>query len=264
VEAENLVRVFGRVTAVAGVSFDVRQGEFFALLGPNGAGKTTTLQMLSTLLRPTSGTARIFGADVVRQPAAVRLGLGMVFQEPALDDRLTAPENLRIHAALYRIPRAEVAERVREALAWGELTEVASRTLRSFSGGMKRRLELARALMHRPRLLFLDEPTLGLDPQGRRHLWDRIEQLRDQGLTVLMTTHYLQEAEACDRVGIIDDGRLIALGTPSDLKAGAAGGPQATLEDVFIELTGRQLRDEQAGARARMIGFAKRGGEHTR
>lgn len=264
IDARDLVRSFGRVEAVSGVSFSVAQGEFFALLGPNGAGKTTTVQMLTTLLRPSSGSARVFGNDTIERSARVRSALGMVFQEPALDDRLTAGENLEIHGALYRIPRSELRERVGEALDWAALAEVGTRTVRSFSGGMKRRLELARALMHRPRLLFLDEPTLGLDPQGRRHLWERIERLRGQGLTVFMTTHYLQEAEACDRVGIIDGGKLIALGTPTELKEQAGAGSGASLEDVFIELTGRQLRDEEAGPRARMLGFAKRGGEHTR
>jgi ABC-2 type transport system ATP-binding protein len=264
VEAVDLSRRFGKVEAVSGVSFDVGSGEFFALLGPNGAGKTTTLQMLTTLLRPTSGTARVFGADIAKQPAIVRSTLGMVFQEPALDDRLTARENLEMHGALYRIPRRELRARVDEALEWGALSDAAKRPVRSFSGGMKRRLELGRALMHRPSLLFLDEPTLGLDPQGRRHLWERIERLRGQGLTVFMTTHYLQEAEACDRVGIIDGGRLIALGTPADLIRRVGGGPETSLEDVFIELTGRGLRDDEAGARERMLGFAKRGGEHTR
>lgn len=264
IEAVELTREFEGVTAVSGVSFEVPRGEFFALLGPNGAGKTTTLQMLSTLLRPSSGSARVFGADTVRQAPMVRAQLGMVFQEPALDERLTARENLEMHATLYRIPRSEVRPRVDEALAWAQLTEVGKRVLRSFSGGMKRRLELARALMHRPRLLFMDEPTLGLDPQGRRHLWERIGQLRGQGLTVFMTTHYLQEAEACHRVGIIDHGELIALGTPAELKRKLGDTDEASLEDVFIELTGRQLRDEEAGPRARLLGFAKRGGEHTR
>lgn len=246
------------------MSFSVLPGEFFALLGPNGAGKTTTLQMLGTLLRPSSGQARVFGEDTVRRSAEVRSMLGMVFQEPALDDRLTARENLDIHAALYRIHGEERRERARDALEWGALAEAGGRTLRTFSGGMKRRLELARALMHRPRLLFLDEPTLGLDPQGRRHLWERIERLRGQGLTVFMTTHYLHEAEACDRIGIIDHGTLVALGTPTELKEQVGLGSEGNLEDVFIELTGRQLRDEEAGPRARMLGFAKRGGEHTR
>lgn len=264
IEAIDLVRRFGKVEAVSGVSFGVAQGEFFALLGPNGAGKTTTLQMLTTLLKPTSGSASVFGHDIGKAAARVRSSLGMVFQEPALDDRLTALENLEIHGALYRIPPREVRARAGEALDWAALAEVGRRTVRTFSGGMKRRLELARALMHRPRLLFLDEPTLGLDPQGRRHLWERIEQLRGQGLTVFMTTHYLQEAEACDRVGIIDGGKLIALGSPAELKSQASSEAEVSLEDVFIELTGRKLRDEEAGPRARMLGFAKRGGEHTR
>lgn len=264
IAAESLTRSFGAVEAVSGVSFEVAPGEFFALLGPNGAGKTTTLQMLSTLLRSSAGSARVFGADTVRQAAQVRSTLGVVFQEPALDDSLTAGENLQIHAALYGIPASEVRARISEALEWGALTEVGNRIVRSFSGGMKRRLELARALMHRPRLLFLDEPTLGLDPQGRRNLWERIEQLRGQGLTVFMTTHYLLEAEACDRVGIIDGGQLVALGSPDELKRQLGRGADVSLEDVFIELTGRQLRDEEAGPRTRMLGFAKRGGEHTR
>jgi ABC-2 type transport system ATP-binding protein len=263
-EARGLTRGFGQVEAVSGVSFSVGQGEFFALLGPNGAGKTTTLHMLSTLLAPTAGSARVFGADTTHEPAKVRAALGMVFQEPALDDRLTARENLRLHASLYKIARAEVRARVEEALDWGSLAQAGDRTVRSFSGGMKRRLELARALMHRPRLLFLDEPTLGLDPQGRLHLWERIEQLRGQGLTVLMTTHYLHEAESCDRVGIIDGGSLIALGTPEEIKRRAGAATEASLEDVFIELTGRRLRDDEAGPRARLLGFAQRGGEHTR
>lgn len=264
IEAVDLGRRYGDLEAVTGVDFVVQPGEFFALLGPNGAGKTTIVQMLSTLLRPSSGRASVFGADTVREAARVRAVLGMVFQEPALDDRLTARENLAIHADLYRIAGSDKRSRIDEALEWGALNEAGDRTVRSFSGGMKRRLELGRALMHRPRLLFLDEPTLGLDPQGRRHLWQHIEQLRGQGLTVFMTTHYLEEAEACDRIGIMDGGRLIALGTPVELKARAGGGPDTTLEDVFIELTGHELRDEEAGPRARMLGFAKRGGEHTR
>ena len=264
IAASDLVRRFGEVEAVRGVSLEVAAGEFFALLGPNGAGKTTTVQMLTTLLRPDSGRARIFGADTVAEAAAVRAGLGMVFQEPALDDRLSARENLQIHAALYRIPKAEVEDRIAEALEWASLVDAGQRTLRTFSGGMKRRLELARALMHRPRILFLDEPTLGLDPQGRRHLWERIERLRGRGLTVFMTTHYLQEAEVCDRVGIMDDGRMVAAGGVEELKATAGIGTDASLEDVFIELTGRRLRDEEAGPRARMLDFARRGGEHTR
>ena len=289
--ADRLGRRYGDVTAVESFSLAIRPGEFFALLGPNGAGKTTTLHMLTTMVRPTAGTASVFGLDVVRQAHAVRRLLGMVFQDPALDDRLTAKENLEIHAVLYGIGRSERAHVIERALEWAALTEARDRRVRSFSGGMKRRLELARALTHSPRVLFLDEPTTGLDPQGRRNLWEHIAALREGGMTVLMTTHNLPEAEACDRVGIMDAGRLVAVGTPRELVAryggAGAGGAEvampgpgrldqnapgqaprdsepADLEDVFIALTGKQLRDEQATARDRLVSFAKRGGEHTR
>lgn len=256
-----LRRTFGKVEAVAGLSLEVQKGEFFALLGPNGAGKSTTLHMLTTILRPTSGTATVMGYDVVRQAALVRRQLGMVFQDPALDDRLTARENLRIHAVLYGLPRSTWKAAVEHALEWGELSDVGDRRVRLYSGGMKRRLELARALMHHPHLLCLDEPTIGLDPQGRHHLWERIADLRTHGMTVLMTTHNLNEAEACDRVGIIDGGKLIAMGEPRAL---AAENGAADLEDLFLKLTGKKLRDEQATGRERLIAFAKKGGENTR
>lgn len=215
--ADRLGRRYKDVVAVESISFEVAPGEFFALLGPNGAGKTTTLHMLTTLTVPTSGSAQVMGFDVVRQPAEVRRRLGMVFQDPALDDRLTAWENLEIHAVLYGIRGPDRRAAIERSLEWASLAEVGKRRVRSFSGGMKRRLELARALMHGPRVLFLDEPTIGLDPQGRRHLWERIAALREAGMTVLMTTHNLPEAEACDRVGIIDAGRLVAIGSPAEL-----------------------------------------------
>jgi ABC-2 type transport system ATP-binding protein len=264
VECHDLKRSFGSFEAVKGLSFEVQEGEFFAFLGPNGAGKTTTLHMLTTMLLPSSGDAKILGFDVLQQPRRVRAVIGMVFQEPALDERLSARENLEIHAALYHMPRAKLKEQLQGALEWASLEEAGRRVLRTFSGGMKRRLELARALMHDPQVLFLDEPTVGLDPQGRRDLWERIETLRERGLTIFMTTHILYEAEACDRVGIINDGQLVALGSPAELKAKVFGDSEATLEDVFLELTGRGLRDEEATGRERMLGFAKRGGEHTK
>lgn len=264
IETQGLGRRYGDVVAVESVSFDVAVGEFFALLGPNGAGKTTTMHMLTTLVRPSQGRATVMGHDVERDAAAVRRVLGMVFQDPALDDRLTARENLEIHAVLYDIPRSERARAIEHALEWASLSDVGARRVRSFSGGMKRRLELARALMHGPRVLFLDEPTIGLDPQGRRHLWERIAALREEGMTVLMTTHNLPEAQACDRVGIIDHGKLVAIGAPTELIREHGGRDDADLEDVFIALTGHQLRDEAATARDLMLGFAKRGGEHTR
>jgi ABC-2 type transport system ATP-binding protein len=261
---DDLGRRFDDVVAVDGVGFEVERGEFFALLGPNGAGKTTTLHMLITMLAPTRGRVTIGGFDIRKSSHQVRSLIGMVFQEPALDDRLTAQENLEIHAALYAIPRSEVATAVADGLAWAELTGEARRLVRTFSGGMKRRLELARALMHGPQILFLDEPTVGLDPQGRRHLWESIAALRGGGLTVFMTTHYLEEAEGCDRIGIMDAGKLVAIGTPTDLKQDVTGDPESSLEDVFIALTGKQLRDEEASPRARMLSFGRRGGEHTR
>lgn len=263
VEAVELGRRYGDVVAVDSLSFTVERGEFFALLGPNGAGKTTTIHMLTTLVRPTSGRAAVLGHDVIAEPQQVRRLLGMVFQEPALDERLTARENLEIHAVLYGVARKERGTAVTKALEWASLGEVGDRRVRGFSGGMKRRLELARALMHSPSILFLDEPTLGLDPQGRRHLWERIDALRREGMTVLMTTHNLPEAEACDRVGIIDAGKLVEIGPPAELVARHVG-QDGDLEDVFIALTGKQLRDEAATARDMMVSFARRGGEHTR
>lgn len=264
IECRDLSHNFGKTIAVDRVSFSVEAGETFALLGPNGAGKTTTLHMLTTLLPPSSGSAWVMGFDSVRQAEEVRLAIGMVFQDPALDDRLNAWENLEIHAVLYGVPAGEVKARIEKALEWATLTPVARRMVRTFSGGMKRRLELTRALMHQPSVLFLDEPTIGLDPQGRRNLWEHISGLRAQGLTVFMTTHYLQEAEGCDRVGIMDQGKLIAIDTPVALKEQVLGSAEGTLEDVFIKLTGRKLRDDEATPRDRMMAFRKRGGEHTR
>lgn len=255
---------YGDHKAVDRLDLTIEKGEFFALLGPNGAGKTTLLNMLMTVTHPREGRIAIMGNDAVSNTDAVRRSLGVVFQDPALDDRLTASENLGIHAVLYSLPRAGRKAAVAQALQWAELANAGAKRVRSFSGGMKRRLELARALMHEPDVLLLDEPTIGLDPQGRRHLWDRITSLRQRGMTVLMTTHNLAEAEMCDRVGIIDQGRLVAVGAPKALIEAHGGGAGATLEDVFIALTGKQLFDESATGRDLMVGYAKRGGEHTR
>lgn len=254
---------YGDRAVIDTLSLTIESGEFFAILGPNGAGKTTLLNMLMTVTHPRGGTVSIMGHDVVRETAAVRRALGVVFQDPALDDRLTARENLEIHAVLYGLPKAERAAQITQALAWAELDAAQDRPVRTFSGGMKRRLELTRALMHKPSLLLLDEPTIGLDPQGRRHLWARIASLRESGMTVLMTTHNLAEAESCDRVGIIDHGKLVAIGPPAQLIA-AQGEGAKTLEDVFIALTGRNLFDESATGRDRLLGFARQGGEFTR
>lgn len=224
IETERLTRRFGDFVAVREVSFAVRAGELFAFLGPNGAGKTTTINMLCTLLRPTSGTARVGGHNIVREPDAVRRRIGLVFQDPSLDDRLTAWQNLRFHAMLYDVPRRVFEERARRLLDLVELTDHAHQEVGTFSGGMKRRLELARGLLHEPKVLFLDEPTLGLDPQTRRHIWDYILRLRDsEGTTVFFTTHYMDEAERADRIAIIDHGRIIALDTPENLKATIGG-----------------------------------------
>jgi len=264
IETLEVRRLYGEMAAVDGLSFQVSEGEFFALLGPNGAGKTTLIQMLTTLIPPSAGTASVRGLDVAKDAAAVRTNLGVVFQEPALDERLTAEENLEIHAVLYGIARRSRKKAVENAIQWAALGDAGKRAVSGFSGGMKRRLELARALMHGPKVLFLDEPTIGLDPQGRRDLWDRIAELRRGRMTVFMTTHNLGEAEACDRVGIIDHGKLIAIGPPGDLIAEHGGSEGADLEDVFIKLTGHQLRDNVATARDRMVNFASRGGEHTK
>jgi ABC-2 type transport system ATP-binding protein len=216
---ENLARRFGDLVAVDHVNFSVGQGEVFGFLGPNGAGKTTTIAMLTTLLRPTEGSARVAGHDVGSDAAGVRETIGIVFQEPSLDERLTARENLEFHAVLYGMRRAERATRIDAALRLVELEDRANHLVEQYSGGMRRRLEIARGLLHVPAVLFLDEPTLGLDPQSRRSVWEHIRALRDEtGVTIFMTTHYMEEAEFCDRIAIIDHGRIVALDTPEGLK----------------------------------------------
>ncbi len=206
------------------------EGEIFGFLGPNGAGKTTTINMLCTLLTPTGGRATVNGYDVVRQQSEVRRSIGLVFQEPTLDEYLTAEQNLRFHAYAYKIPAAVREKRISELLQLVELSDRRKSKVRTFSGGMKRRLEIARGLLHSPRVLFLDEPTLGLDPQTRRHIWDHILALRQQNkLSIFLTTHYMDEAENSDRISIIDQGRIIALDTPDKLKD-AMGGDVVTLK----------------------------------
>jgi len=211
---------YGRTLALDGVSFDVRDRELFALLGPNGAGKTTLLHILCTILRPDSGTAWVGGIDVARQPFAARQRLGIVFQEPSLDDRLTVRENLDLHGLVFGIPRRPRRQRIDEMLALVELADWADKPVRGLSPGMKRRLEIARALVHDSEILLLDEPTVGLDAQTRERIWDYVRQLRaERDITVLVTTHYIEEVEGCDRVCIIDSGRVLALDTPEALKA---------------------------------------------
>ncbi|MEJ2010851.1 MAG: ATP-binding cassette domain-containing protein [Anaerolineales bacterium] len=317
IEVRGLTRRFGDLTAVDGIDFEVRQDEIFGFLGPNGAGKTTTISMLCTLLKPSAGQAVIAGHNINTQPSAVRRSIGLIFQDPSLDEQLTGRENLRFHAMLYDLTRAEFEQRAREVLEMVELTEKADDIVRTYSGGMRRRLEIARGLLHHPRVLFLDEPTLGLDPQTRRHIWDYLRQLREeQGVTMFMTTHYMDEAENCDRIAIIDHGKIVSLDTPDELKAlvggdvltvrtsdnalalerlqsdldvnarhgpdgqliieiadgdqfiprmvsGLAGESQKlrvqsvslrrpTLEDVFIKLTGRAIREEEADSKDHM------------
>ncbi len=323
IAAKQLVKRYGEIEAVRGIDLAVMPGEIFGFLGPNGAGKSTTISMLCTLLRPTAGLAAVAGFDVVREPGAVRAHIGLVFQDPSLDEQLTARENLDFHAFLYDVPRAIRTQRIHEVLEMVELADRANSKVSTFSGGMKRRLEIARGILHSPEVLFLDEPTRGLDPQTRRHIWDYLRELRRrEGITIFMTTHYMDEAEFCDRIAIIDMGRIVALGTPDELKArvggdvitiattdnaasaaelgsmfgltpavdngtlrievsdGAAMIPRLvrdlsaqvtavtlrrpSLDDVFLKLTGRAIRDEQAGAldQLRMMGARWGGRRH--
>ena len=218
---ENLVKKFKDITAVDGVSFKVRRGEIFALLGPNGAGKTTTIHIIATLLKPTSGRVTVGGYDVCREPNMVRKKIGIVFQDPSLDNQLSAYDNMYIHGRLYGLKGRELREKIMELLEFVELKEFAHKVVRNFSGGMRRRLEIARALLHEPELLILDEPTIGLDPQSRAKIWSYINVLKkEHNMTILLTTHYMDEAEElATRVAIMDRGKLIAMGTPEELKA---------------------------------------------
>ncbi len=312
---------YGRTLALDDVSFEVRANELFALLGPNGAGKTTLMHILCTILRPDSGAAVISGFDVVKQPFSVRQRLGMVFQEPSLDDRLTVQENLNLHGLVFGVPAGLRRRRIEEMLALVELADWADKPAGTLSSGMKRRLEIARALIHDSEILLLDEPTVGLDPQTRERIWHYVRHLQAaRKMTVLVTTHYIEEVEACDRVCIIDNGKVQALDTPDALKrahgqqllrvvpksdadrqdfltryAGRVvkdtgeeivfasndgfveaflsdGGNRIralsidvpNLETVFLSLTGRDLRDQAAGAREQTYAFGQKGGEHTR
>jgi ABC-2 type transport system ATP-binding protein len=317
VVADSLGRRFGNLDAVRDVSFEVGEGEAFGFLGPNGAGKSTTINMLCTLLRPTSGSARIAGLDVVRQPLQVRQQIGLVFQDTTLDDYLTAAENLRFHAELYGVDATVREQRLDALLAMVDLDDRRDDLVGTFSGGMKRRLEIARGLIHSPRVLFLDEPTIGLDPQTRTHIWEYINELRRREvITIFLTTHYMEEAEHCDRLAIIDHGSLVAIDTPDALKATigkdrielhvddaeatmaelaerfglearlsegtvtfhVADGEQfvprlfadleqpirsirvarPTLDDVFMDYTGRTIRDAEASAGERLRNHAMR------
>ncbi len=314
ITVENLTRSFGAIEAVKGINFEVGRGETFGFLGPNGAGKSTTIKMLCTLLRSTSGRALVNGFDVERDSAAVRQSIGIVFQDPTLDEYLTAEQNLLFHCMIYHTPVRTRHARIHDVLTLVGLEDRKNDLVRTFSGGMKRRLEVARGLLHEPETLFLDEPTVGLDPQTRRSVWEYVMRLKETtGLTIFMTTHYMDEAEYCDRIGVIDHGTIVALDTPAALKrmvgqdivrVGTPDPVQAaaeasrwlqrpvkqeedailaegddgqalaaklirqltladievrnvtvkapSLEDVFVHLTGRAIRDESASAKERL------------
>jgi ABC-2 type transport system ATP-binding protein len=224
IKVENLTKKFNGITAVDNISFEVEEGTIFGFLGPNGAGKTTTINILCTLLSPTSGRAYIAGHDCMKGSAEVRKAIGIVFQDTTLDKDLTAYENLIFHAYLYNVPKDEMKQRVSDVLRFVGLYERRDDLVKKFSGGMKRRLEVARGLIHRPRVLFLDEPTLGLDPQSRTNLWEFITGLpKKHNVTIFMTTHYMEEAEVCNRIAIIDKGKIIATGSPEELKRMVSG-----------------------------------------
>ncbi|MHB1769470.1 MAG: ABC transporter ATP-binding protein [Minisyncoccota bacterium] len=243
IEVKNLTKKFGDFVAVNDISFSVAKGDIFAFLGPNGAGKSTTIKMLTTLLHPTSGTIRISGHDPVTEADLVRRSSGIVFQDPSLDDDLTAYENLEFHGVLYDVPKETRAARIGELFALVELTDRRNDFVRDFSGGMKRRLEIARGLLHHPKILFLDEPTLGLDPQTRNHLWSYVQKLNtEEGITVFFTTHYMEEADRIARnIAIIDHGAIVTSGSGEELKKQTG---TDSLEDAFLALTGSEIREE--------------------
>jgi ABC-2 type transport system ATP-binding protein len=248
ISVRDLVKNFGEVRAVRGVNFEVAMGEVFGFLGPNGAGKTTTINMLCTLAKPTSGAASVAGHDVVSQRDNVRRNIGLVFQDPTLDGYLTAAQNLQLHAELYGVQSDLVAPRMRQVMEMVGLWDRKDSVVGTFSGGMRRRLEIARGLMHSPRVLFLDEPTIGLDPQTRRSIWDYIRELKErEEITIFMTTHYMDEAEWCDRIAIMDHGEIVALDSPAALKAGV-GTDRVTIQtddnDRAIEALQRQFEIE--------------------
>jgi len=256
IRVQNLVKTFGTFTAVNDVSFNVAEGEIFAFLGPNGAGKTTTIRMLTTLLKPTSGHIELDGLNPATNQNAVRQKFGIVFQDPSLDGDLTAEENMEIHGVLYHVPHKIRRQRTEELLKQFELWDRRKDQVKKFSGGMKRRLEIARGFLHTPKILFLDEPTLGLDPQSRNQLWSHVKKVNEaEKVTVMLTTHYMDEADrVAHRVGVIDHGKLVAVGTPAEIKAQTK---TETLEEAFLALTGSTIRDESAGSADQMRQFAK-------
>ncbi len=261
IQVSNLVKKFGDFTAVNDISFSVKPGEIFAFLGPNGAGKSTTIKMLTTLLNPTSGTIMLNGHNPANEASLVRKSFGIVFQDPSLDDELTAWENMEFHGVVYGVERKLRRERIDQLLKFVDLNDRRDSLVKEFSGGMRRRLEIARGLLHHPKVMFLDEPTLGLDPQTRNHMWSYLQELnKSEGITVFFTTHYMEEADrVAQRIAIIDHGTIIASGTSAELKAQTK---KDSLEDAFLELTGHEIRDEDAGSidQMRKMGRMWRGG----
>ena len=247
----NVNKKFKNFVAVDNISFEVKKGEIFAFLGPNGAGKSTTIKMLTTLLSPTSGTIFVNGFNAQIQKNEVRKSFGIVFQDPSLDDQLTAYENMMIHAALYKVPKKMIKPRIDELLKFVDLHNKKNDLIKTFSGGMRRRLEIARGLLHTPSVLFLDEPTTGLDPQTRNSMWEYIKAInKENNMTIFFTTHYLEEAEKnAKRIAIMDFGKIIASGTTETLKKQTS---TKTLEEAFLKLTGKNIRDEEGGSLAKL------------
>jgi len=245
ISVENLTKRFNGLKAVDNITFSVKKGEIFAFLGPNGAGKTTTIKILTTLLHPNEGAVFLNDFDVLKQKNEVRKSFGIVFQDPSLDDELTAKENLEFHGILYNVETKKRRERTDQLLKFVGLWDRKDDLVKKYSGGMKRRLEIARGLVHHPKILFLDEPTLGLDPQTRKNIWDYIKKLnREEGMTIFFTTHYIDEAEkSATNIAIIDQGKIVAKGSPKKLMADTKTG---SLEDAFLKLTGKNIRDEDA------------------
>jgi ABC-2 type transport system ATP-binding protein len=251
IQAKNLTKKFGEFIAVDNISFNVEKAEIFGFLGPNGAGKSTTIKMLTTLLHPTSGEIEINGINPALNQDKVRESFGIVFQDPSLDEELTAYENMNFHAVLYKVPSDVRKPRIEELLNFVELWDKRNEFVKNYSGGMKRRLEIARGFLHHPKIIFLDEPTLGLDPQTRNYMWNYINDLnKKEQTTVFFTTHYMEEADrVADRIAIIDHGKIVASGTPEQLKAQTG---KDNLEDAFLELTGSKIREEEASGLDRM------------
>lgn len=254
IEAKGLTKRFGNVTAVDGIDFAVEKGEIFAFLGPNGAGKSTTIKMMTTMLRPSGGSLHLAGHDVTKERDSARKAFGIVFQDPSLDEELSAYENMDLHATLYSIPKAERLAKIEELLKLVELWNRKDSMIKTFSGGMRRRLEIARGLLHEPRILFLDEPTLGLDTQTRNLMWNYVKKLSDEkDMTIFFTTHYLDEAEeVAERVAIIDHGSIMASGTTAEL---CKQTKTKTLEQAYLKLTGTTLRDDSEAGNNNGLNF---------